>query len=165
MLQSKGYRVLASPDGKTALNAAAKSLPDLILLDINMPEMNGFEVCERLKANELLKDIPILFISALTETTDKVKAFSVGGVDYISKPFQFEEVNARVETHLKIRALQRQLGAQNENLRSGSSPGCPTCLSRAATSTNTDSAFLMGPTGGCKIRSSCCVMPSANPPR
>ena len=116
MLQSKGYRVLASPDGKKSLNAAAKSPPDLILLDINMPEMNGFEVCERLKANELLKDIPILFISALTETTDKVKAFSVGGVDYISKPFQFEEVNARVETHLGIRALQRQLSAQNENL-------------------------------------------------
>jgi CheY-like chemotaxis protein len=93
MLQSKGYRVLASPDGKTALNAATKSPPDLILLDINMPEMNGFEVCERLKANELLKAIPILFISALTETTDKMKAFSVGGVDYISKPFQFWRQN------------------------------------------------------------------------
>jgi PleD family two-component response regulator len=117
MLQSKGYRVLASPDGKTALNAAAKSMPDLILLDINMPEMNGFEVCERLKANELLKDIPILFISALTETTDKVKAFSVGGVDYVSKPFQFEEVNARVETHLELSRQKRELQESYDKLR------------------------------------------------
>ena len=117
MLQSKGYRVLASPDGKTALNAAAKSLPDLILLDINMPEMNGFEVCERLKANELLKDIPILFISALTETTDKMKAFSVGGVDYISKPFQFEEVNARVETHLELSRQKREVQKSYNKLR------------------------------------------------
>ena len=117
MLQSKGYRVLASPDGKTALNAAAKSMPDLILLDINMPEMNGFEVCERLKANELLKDIPILFISALTEITDKVKAFSVGGVDYVSKPFQFEEINARVETHLELSRQKRELQKSYNKLR------------------------------------------------
>ena len=79
MLQAKGYRVLAFPDGKMALRAAAKSQPALILLDINMPEMNGFEVCERLKADKVLKEIPVLFISALSETTDKVKAFSVGG--------------------------------------------------------------------------------------
>jgi DNA-binding response OmpR family regulator len=109
MLQAKGYRVLAFPGGKMALSAAAKNPPDLILLDINMPEMNGFEVCERLKADETLKEIPVLFISALTETTDKVKAFSVGGVDYVTKPFQFEEVHARVQTHLELVRQKREL--------------------------------------------------------
>jgi DNA-binding response OmpR family regulator len=114
MLQAKGYQVLTFLCGATALKAAAKNPPDLILLDINMPEMNGFEVCERLKADEVLKDIPVIFISALTETADKVKAFAVGGVDYITKPFQFEEVNARVETHLRLRRLQLELQALNE---------------------------------------------------
>ena len=109
MLQAKGYRVLAFPGGKMALSAAARNPPDLILLDINMPEMNGFEVCERLKADETLKEIPVLFISALTETTDKVKAFSVGGVDYVTKPFQFEEVHARVQTHLELVRQKREL--------------------------------------------------------
>lgn len=108
-LQAKGYRVLAFPNGKMALTAAAKSSPDLILLDIKMPGMNGFEVCECLKADGALKEIPVLFISALTETADKVKAFSMGGVDYVTKPFQFEEVHARVETHLKLRAAQREV--------------------------------------------------------
>ena len=116
MLEIKGYYVLASPDGKMALNAAATNPPDLILLDIIMPEMDGFEVCERLKADPALREIPVLFISALDQTADKVKAFAVGGVDYVTKPFEFEEVHARVETHLKIRSLQRQLTAQNENL-------------------------------------------------
>ena len=85
MLRAKGYLVLTFLRGAMALKAAAKSPPDLILLDINMPEMNGFEVCKRLKADEMLKDIPVIFISALTETADKVKAFAVGGVDYITK--------------------------------------------------------------------------------
>ncbi|MCG6538211.1 MAG: response regulator, partial [Syntrophales bacterium LBB04] len=85
-----------------ALAAAGKSPPDLILLGINMPEMKGFEVCERLKADLVLQDIPVIFISALTETTDKIKAFAAGGVDYVCKPFQLEEVNARVETHLRL---------------------------------------------------------------
>jgi len=116
MLGAKGYYVFASPDGKMALNAAATNPPDLILLDIIMPEMDGFEVCERLKADPALREIPVIFISALNQTTDKVKAFAVGGVDYVTKPFEFEEVHARVETHLKIRSLQRQLTAQNENL-------------------------------------------------
>jgi signal transduction histidine kinase len=114
MLQAKGYLVLAFPRGQMALAAAVKSPPDLILLDINMPEMNGFEVCERLKADAALKDIPVIFISALTETEDKVKAFAAGGVDYVSKPFQFEEVNARVETHLRLRRQQLELKALNE---------------------------------------------------
>ena len=114
MLRAKGYLVLTFIRGAMALKAAAKNPPDLILLDINMPEMNGFEVCKRLKADEVLKDIPVIFISALTETADKVKAFAVGGVDYITKPFQFEEVNARVETHLRLRRLQVELQELNE---------------------------------------------------
>jgi signal transduction histidine kinase len=117
MLQSKGYRVLAFPDGEKALNAAAHSPPDLIFLDIKMPGMNGFEVCERLKADEVLKDIPVIFISALAETSDKVKAFAAGGVDYVTKPFQFEEVNARMETHLRLRRQQIELRRQQIELR------------------------------------------------
>jgi putative two-component system response regulator len=116
MLQGQGYRVLAFPSGAMALAAAAKSPPDLILLDINMPEMNGFEVCKRLKADHALKEIPVLFISALTETIDKVNAFSAGGVDYVTKPFQFEEVQARVETHLRLRGLQLELEKHNLHL-------------------------------------------------
>jgi signal transduction histidine kinase len=114
MLQSKGYRVLAFPDGEKALKAAAKCPPDLIFMDIKMPGMDGFEVCERLKADAALKDIPVIFISALAETADKVKAFAVGGVDYVTKPFQFEEVNARVETHLRLRRQQIELQALND---------------------------------------------------
>jgi len=114
MLQAKGYRVLVFPDGKMALNAASKNPPDLILLDIKMPGMNGFEVCERLKSDEALKGIPVIFISALTETAEKVKAFSVGGVDYVTKPFQFEEINARVETHLRLRRQQIELKVLND---------------------------------------------------
>ncbi len=114
MLQAKGYLVLTFLCGATALKAAAKNPPDLILLDINMPEMNGFEVCERLKADEVLKDIPVIFISALTETADKVKAFAAGGVDYVTKPFQFEDVNARVEIHLRLRRQQLELRSLNE---------------------------------------------------
>jgi signal transduction histidine kinase len=114
MLQSKGYRVLAFLNGEKALNAAAQNPPDLIFLDIKMPEMNGFEVCERLKADAALKDIPVIFISALAETTDKLKAFAAGGVDYVTKPFQFEEVNARMETHLRLRRQQIELRALND---------------------------------------------------
>ena len=117
MLHSKGYRVLAFPDGEKALNAAVKCPPDLIFLDIKMPGMNGFEVCERLKADAALKDIPVIFISALAETADKVKAFAAGGVDYVTKPFQFEEVNARLETHLRLRRQQIELRRQQIELQ------------------------------------------------
>src|SRR5580658_7353463 len=116
MLLRQGHEVRSFPLGRLALAAATKNPPDLILLDINMPEMNGYEVCERLKAARELADIPIIFLSALNETRDKVKAFHSGAVDYISKPFQFEEVHARVETHLKLHDLQRALKAQNERL-------------------------------------------------
>jgi len=116
MLKERGHRVRVAPSGKLALNAVQVQPPDLILLDINMPEMNGYEVCQQLKANERWRDIPVLFISALNETMDKVKAFSVGGVDYINKPFQFEEVEARVETHLQLRRLQVELMRHNQHL-------------------------------------------------
>jgi len=118
MLKSRGYKVRPVPSGKAALRAASTEAPDLILLDINMPEMNGYEVCQRLKEDESLRAIPVIFISALSETMDKVKAFGAGGVDYVTKPFQFEEVNARVETHLRIHRLERSLSRTNEELES-----------------------------------------------
>jgi sigma-B regulation protein RsbU (phosphoserine phosphatase) len=116
MLKDRGYRVRPVPNGKLALLAAQREPPDLILLDINMPEMNGYEVCEHLKADDQLKGIPIIFISALTEPLDKVKAFAIGGVDYLTKPFQMEELHARVETHLKLRRLQIELEETNSRL-------------------------------------------------
>ena len=112
LLTQQGHAVRSFPRGRLALDAAARHLPDLILLDINMPEMNGFEVCERLKADDKLAHIPVLFLSALNETSDKVNAFRSGGVDYITKPFQLEEVRARVETHLQLhraRQVEREL--------------------------------------------------------
>ena len=116
MLLSRGYQTRAVLSGTLALQAARTNPPDLILLDINMPEMNGYELCRQLKADPLLQEIPVIFISALNETMDKVQAFRVGGVDYLTKPFQLEEVHARVETHLRIRSLQRRLADHNENL-------------------------------------------------
>ena len=113
MLQGKGYRVLAFPSGPAALNAMVINPPDLIMLDVMMPEMSGFEVCERIKADETLKDIPVLFISALTEVADKVRAFAVGAVDYVTKPFSFEEVNARVDTHLRLRKMKLEMERHN----------------------------------------------------
>ena len=109
MFRRLRYEVRSFPLGRLALAAADQEPPDLILLDINMPGMNGYEVCERLKSSARLSDIPVIFISALNATEDKVKGFRSGGVDYVSKPFQFEEVQARVETHLKLRrALQAE---------------------------------------------------------
>jgi DNA-binding response OmpR family regulator len=116
MLKDRGYKVRPVPGGKLALLAARRDPPDLILLDINMPEMNGYEVCEHLKADDILKGIPVIFISALTEQLDKVKAFATGGVDYITKPFQMEELHARVETHLKLRRLQIELEDYSRHL-------------------------------------------------
>src|SRR6202047_1072413 len=115
MLRQQGYQVRSFPRGRLALAAAAENPPDLILLDINMPEMTGYEVCERLKADEKLAGIPVIFLSALAETEDKVRAFRSGGVDYISKPFQVDEVQARVETHLRLHRLHRALQAQKDH--------------------------------------------------
>lgn len=101
MLTDKGYKVRATPSGKRALKDIHKAPPDLILLDSMMPEMNGYEVCEKLKADARTKEIPVIFIlSGLNEELDKVKAFAVGGIDYITKPFFEEEVLVRVKTHL-----------------------------------------------------------------
>ena len=116
MLRQHRYEVRSFPRGRLALAQALENPPDLILLDINMPELNGYEVCERLKSNDGLRDIPVIFLSALNDIQDKVKAFRCGAVDYISKPFQIEEVHARVETHLKLHALQQALTRQNEHL-------------------------------------------------
>lgn len=116
LLTERGYKVRPVPNGKLALSAISLSPPDLILLDIMMPEMNGYEVCEQLKAGDRTRDIPVIFISAIDEVLDKVKAFSIGGVDYITKPFQIEEVLARVETHLSLHELQKSLEARNEDL-------------------------------------------------
>ena len=116
LLKTNGYKVRPVTDGMLALQAAKNSAPDVILLDINMPEMNGYEVCQHLKADDALKDIPVIFISALGETSDKVTAFQCGGVDYITKPFWIDEVLARVATHLRIRLLQLELAAHNVHL-------------------------------------------------
>jgi DNA-binding response OmpR family regulator/DNA-binding CsgD family transcriptional regulator len=117
LLQAQGYRVRPAPNGAHALTTALKEPPDLILLDIMMPEMDGYEVCHHLKADERTGDIPVIFISALDETIDKVTAFSVGGVDYVTKPFQNEEVLARVKTHLTLRRLQQEVQQKNEALQ------------------------------------------------
>ena len=116
MLKVDGYKVRSFPRGRLALAAAVQHPPDLFLLDINMPEMNGYEVCERLKSNPELAAAPVIFLSALSATEDKIKAFQVGGADYITKPFQLEEVQARVHTHLKLHQLQRTLQQQNDQL-------------------------------------------------
>ncbi len=116
MLREKGYEVRSFPRGRLALEAAALRPPDLILLDVNMPEVSGYEVCERLKADAALSEIPVLFLSALNDTEDKVRAFRMGGIDFITKPFQFGEVYARVEMQLKLHQLQRELQRQNERL-------------------------------------------------
>jgi putative two-component system response regulator len=117
MLNRQGYGVSAFPSGKMALTAAMRKTPDLVLLDINMPEMNGYEVCEAFKSRGDLKDIPIIFISALGDTDDKVRALKCGGVDYITKPFQMEEVYARVDTHLQLNTVRDVLRQFNDKLK------------------------------------------------
>lgn len=109
MLSEQGYKVRKVISGQLALRVVSVAPPDLILLDINMPEMNGYEVCKQLKADPKTAQIPIIFISALDDVWDKVEAFNVGGVDYITKPFQCEEVLARVKNQLTLRWLQKQL--------------------------------------------------------
>ncbi|NDJ54305.1 MAG: hybrid sensor histidine kinase/response regulator [Chloroflexi bacterium] len=116
VLSAKGYNIRPYQNGADAIEAINEHKPDIILLDIMMPGMDGYEVCERLKANEATQDIPVIFISALAQTAEKVKGFAVGGVDYITKPFQFREVLARVETHLALRDLKQQVEAANAQL-------------------------------------------------
>ena len=116
-LSPYGFELSVAPDGETALHQSQLYPPDLILLDIMMPGMDGFETCARLKEHEKTKDIPVIFMTALTDTDSRVKGFSVGAVDYVTKPLHLEEVVARVNTHLKIRALQIQLEETIANLR------------------------------------------------
>ncbi len=116
MLTNHGYKVRKATNGDRAIQAVQAVRPDLILLDINMPEMDGYEVCRQLKQSDSTRSIPIIFISALGEVDDKVKAFEAGGVDYITKPFQLPEILVRVENHLRICDLQRQLQQQNQTL-------------------------------------------------
>jgi PleD family two-component response regulator len=115
-LTRRGYIVRPALDGQLAIASAQAEPPDLILLDIMMPNMDGYQVCEALKADARTRDIPVIFLSALGQATDKVRAFEVGGVDYITKPFQVEEVMARVATHLALSTLQKQLEKTNEEL-------------------------------------------------
>ena len=111
ILTQQGYKVRPANNGEVALVVAQRATPDLILLDIQMPGMNGFEVCRRLKEIAQIRDIPVIFISALDEVLDKVEAFEVGGVDYITKPFQILEVLARIEHQLTLRRQHEQIAA------------------------------------------------------
>ncbi|HEY9667745.1 MAG TPA: response regulator [Coleofasciculaceae cyanobacterium] len=116
MLSEQGYIVRLAPDGQLALQFVQSNPPDLILLDILMPDMDGYEVCKQLKTSPTTQDIPVIFISALHEVFDKVKAFSLGGVDYITKPFEVREVLARVENQLRLSRFSKQLSEQNARL-------------------------------------------------
>jgi adenylate cyclase len=116
-LTDSGFKVLVAQDGESALQKVDYAHPDLILLDVMMPGIDGFETCRRLKANPLTQDIPVIFMTALSDTVDKVKGFSLGGVDYVTKPVQQEELKARVTTHLMLRNLQKKLEEQNKHLQ------------------------------------------------
>ena len=116
VLTRQGYKVRSALSGQTALKVAKAAQPDLILLDIKMPEMDGYEVCQHLKSDLLTQEIPIIFLSALDQTTDKIRAFNLGGVDYIPKPFKAEELLARVDTHLKLRSAQAEIQKLNADL-------------------------------------------------
>jgi len=115
-LDRQGYKIRCAKSGMTALKAAAKIVPDLILLDINMPDMDGYEVCQRLKSGIKTQDIPVIFLSALNDVLDKVKAFEAGGVDYITKPFQVEEVLLRVKNQLDLQTAKSQVKLLNQEL-------------------------------------------------
>ena len=112
-LRQTGFKILVARSGESAIQQAEYGKPDLILLDVMMPGMDGFETCRRLKTREALKDVPVIFMTALTETSDKIKGFQAGGVDYITKPLHHEEVLARVATHLTMRRMQQQLREQH----------------------------------------------------
>lgn len=117
MLKEAGYSVRSAIRGELALLSAAHLPPDLVLLDIRMPDVDGFEVCRRLKSQPETRDVPVIFISALSDIDEKVRGFQLGAVDYVTKPYQREELLARVATHVKLRHMQQQVSAQNEELR------------------------------------------------
>jgi signal transduction histidine kinase len=115
-LSKMGWEILTATDGKSALEQAGYAQPDLILLDVMMPGMNGFQTCQCLKENSLTKEIPVIFMTALSETVDKVKGFSLGGIDYITKPFEYEELVVRIQNQLRMRHLALQVQQQNKEL-------------------------------------------------
>lgn len=115
-LEESGYRVLIAKRGEDGIESAELAKPDLILLDVMMPGIDGFETCIRLKAKEVTSDIPVIFITALTDSFDKIRGFEAGGVDFVSKPFDIEEVLQRIHTHLTLRILQKELRETNKNL-------------------------------------------------
>jgi len=117
MLTEEGYEIRPVTNGRQALRAVEQDLPDLILLDIGMPDMDGYQVARKLRANERSRNIPVIFLTALSDTADKVRAFEAGGMDYITKPFQIEEVLARVRTYVALGRAQRALAASYEHLR------------------------------------------------
>lgn len=116
-LKSQEYETITALNGEAGLKRASFAKPDLILLDVMMPDLDGFETCRRLKADDSTEQIPVIFLTSLSEVSDKVKGFQAGGVDFITKPFQIEEVLARVDTHLTIRRLQVRLELANTELQ------------------------------------------------
>jgi signal transduction histidine kinase len=117
MLSDQGLLLQSFPSGELAWRAAQRQAPDLVLLDISMPGMNGYELCARFRAAPLLADVPIIFLTAMTDVRDKLRGFELGAVDYITKPFQLDEVHARIKLHLQLRTLQRRLAMQNRHLQ------------------------------------------------
>lgn len=117
ILEMKDYGVRTAANGQSGINEAKSNLPDLILLDIMMPDLDGFKVCAQLKSDPTTRDIPVIFLSALSEIADKVRAFGVGGVDYITKPFQMQEVLARVDAHVSVYKLRKSLEERNAQLQ------------------------------------------------
>ena len=116
LLEGNGYRIAVAQNGAEGVQRAQQVLPDLILLDVMMPDIDGFEVCRRLKAGEATSDIPVIFMTAQDSVEDKVKGFKSGGADYITKPLQGDEVLARIATQLELRAVHRRLAEQNAQL-------------------------------------------------
>jgi signal transduction histidine kinase len=116
-LETRDFRVVVAQDGEETLRRAQFVRPDLILLDVMMPGIDGFETCRRLKTIEALCDVPVIFMTALTFTSDKLAGFQAGGVDYVTKPFQIEEVLARIDTHLALRRMRQEIAAQHAQLQ------------------------------------------------
>lgn len=117
ILESEGYQIKAATTGEQAITICKQALPDLVLLDVMMPGINGFETCRRLKLFETIREIPVIFMTAMAAIDEKVKGFEVGGVDYITKPIAVEEVLARIKTHINIRSMHKQLESQNKLLQ------------------------------------------------
>ncbi len=113
-LKKLGINTPVARSGEEAIRQVALNTPELILLDIMLPGIDGFETCRRIKSHDVAKDVPVIFITALSETADKVKAFEAGGTDYITKPYHYAEVVARVNTHLTLQTLHRQLQKQKK---------------------------------------------------